>query len=53
MSLTSNGSGNLDPPAEDADSARADIEENIQVFREFFVPEFQKAVTREAGLCGR
>ncbi len=48
VALQSAGIGDLDPIADDLDNARSDIEENIQVFRQFFVKGFQQAVQRES-----
>jgi len=47
VALQAAGIGDLDPLADDLANARADIEENIQVFRNFFVKGFVAAVKRE------
>jgi len=47
IKLQTAGSLDLDPMASDLATARADIEENVQVFRQFFLPAFQASVRRE------
>lgn len=49
--LEAAGSGDLDPMANDLASARADIEGNLQVFRQFFVNAFGTVVERESAMA--
>lgn len=51
IALEATGLGDLDPLAADLNSARSDIESNIQLFRQFFVDAFKQVVKREAAMA--
>jgi hypothetical protein len=52
VELASAGVNDLDPIADDLSNARADIEGNIRVFRDFFVDGFDDVVKHESLLTG-